>query len=352
MITDLRLQRFRSYRDASFELAAGVNIVVGPNASGKTNLLEALLVLARGSSYRAKDSELVEFNKPWGRLDAHLCDGSQRTVKLSLEPQPNKQYELSGKTFKRLTLDHTLPVVLFEPEHLRLLSGGPERRRDYLDDLLEQTLPGYGTLRRKYRRTLAQRNALLKQHGSQTQIFPWDLRLSELAGQIVRERGRLVDELDGEIGKLYRKLSSTKTKVTLHYETKWPVENYETKLLKELENSLELDKARGFTGNGPHREDLVVLFNGRPAQETASRGEIRTTVLALKIIELKIIEKARDITPLLLLDDVFSELDGKRRHALTDYLAPYQTFITTTDADTVVGHFTESTNIIPLNTTK
>jgi len=354
MITDLRLQRFRSYRDASFELSPGVNIVVGPNASGKTNLLEALLVLARGSSYRAKDHELVEFKKDWGRLDAHLADGTQRTVKLNIGPQPasGKQYELAGKTYKRLLLDHTLPVVLFEPEHLRLLSGGPERRRDYLDDLLEQTITGYGTLRRKYRRTLAQRNALLKQHGRPAQIFPWDVRLSELAGQIVRERSRLGARLDKELGPLYKKLSGTKIKVGLLYETRFPAENYETRLLKELEAGLELDLARGFTGNGPHREDLLVLFNGRPAQETASRGEIRTAVLALKIIELKIIEAARDTTPLLLLDDVFSELDGKRRHALTDYLAPYQTFITTTDADTVIGHFTEKTNIIPLNTTK
>src|SRR6201999_2047735 len=102
MITDLRLQHFRSYSDVSFELSPGVNIVVGPNASGKTNLLEALLVLARGGSYRAKDQELVEFKKDWGRLDAHLDDGSQRTVKFVVEPQVSKQYELSGKTYKRL----------------------------------------------------------------------------------------------------------------------------------------------------------------------------------------------------------------------------------------------------------
>jgi DNA replication and repair protein RecF len=348
MITDLRLQQFRSYSDSSFELSPGVNIVVGPNASGKTNLLEALLLLARGVSYRAKDSELVRFNKPWTRLDAHLSDGNQRTVKINLEPQPAKQYELTGKTYKRLTLDHSLPVVLFEPDHLRLLSGGPERRREYLDDLLEQTVDGYGALRRKYRRTLAQRNALLKQHGTQTQIFPWNVRLSELAGQIVRERWQLVDRLNGEVGRLYQKLSGDKTKVSLAYESRWLIDSYESKLLKELENSLELDMTRGFTAAGPHREDLIVLFDGRPAQETASRGEIRTAVLALKIIELKILEEVRGMTPLLLLDDVFSELDGKRRHALTDYLAPYQTFITTTDADAVIGHFTESTNIIPL----
>ena len=352
MITDLRLQHFRSYGDVSFELSPGVNIVVGPNASGKTNLLEALLVLARGSSYRAKDSELVRFGKPWSRLDIHLEDGGKRTVKITREPETGKTYGLDKKTFKRLTLPHTLPVVLFEPEDLRLLSGGPERRRDYLDDLLEQTKPGYGTLRRQYRRALAQRNALLKRGGSAGQIFPWDVRLSELAGQIVRARTGLVAELNKDIGKLYRKLSGGKVKVTLEYQARWPADNYETKLLKELENSLELDLARGFTASGPHREDLLVLFGGRPAAEVASRGEIRTAVLALKVIELRLVEKLRGQPPLLLLDDVFSELDGKRRHALTDHLAPYQTFITTTDADAVVGHFTESANIIPLRTSR
>ena len=195
MITDLRLQHFRSYRDASFELSPGVNIVVGPNASGKTNLLEALLIVARGSSYRAKDAEIVRHEQPWARLDAHLPAG-QRTIKITVSPQQTKEYELTGKTLKRLTHENTLPVVLFEPEDLRLLSGGPERRRDYLDDLLEQTTAGYGTTRRKYRRALAQRNSLLKQHTHKTSLFPWDVRLSELAGQIVRARSEITRSLD------------------------------------------------------------------------------------------------------------------------------------------------------------
>lgn len=350
MITDLRLQHFRSFSDASFEFGPGVNIIVGPNASGKTNLLEAILVLARGSSYRAKDSELVRFDRLWARLDGHLANSGQRTVKIIREPEPARLYEFEGKTFKRLSLAHSLPAVLFEPGHLRLFSGGPERRRDYLDDFLEQTAPGYGTVRRQYRRALAQRNNLLKQHGSETQIFPWNIRLSELAGQIVRSRGQLAEQLDAELGKLYKKLSGSRTKVSVVYQSRWPAENYETKLVKELEANLANDRLRGFTGHGPHREDLLVTFDGHPAQETASRGEARTAVLALKIIELKLIEEQRGITPLLLLDDVFSELDGKRRHALTDYLSPYQTFITTTDADAVIGHFTETTNIIPLGT--
>jgi DNA replication and repair protein RecF len=352
MITDLRLQHFRSFTDGSFELSPGVNIIVGPNASGKTNLLEAVLVLARGVSYRAKDSELVQFDQPWARLDGHSEISGQRTVKIVREPDPGKLYELDGKTFKRLSLDKTLPVVLFEPNHLRLFSGGPERRRDYLDDLLEQTVAGYGTTRRQYKRALAQRNSLLKQAGqvSRTQLFPWDVRLSQLAGQVARARSELVAAINTDITALYKQLSQTKSKVTVAYANRWPIETYESQLLKKLEAGQADDQQRGFTGSGPHREDLLVTFDGRPAQEVASRGEIRTAVLALKIIELKTVKAARGgQAPLLLLDDVFSELDGKRRHALTDYLAPYQTFITTTDADIVTKHFTDKTNIIPLS---
>jgi DNA replication and repair protein RecF len=325
--------------------------VVGPNASGKTNLLEAVLVIARGSSYRVHDAELVRFDQPWARLDTHADNGEQRTVKIINEPNPGKSYEVGGKEYKRLSLQYSLPVVLFEPNHLQLLSGSPERRRDYLDDLLEQTTPGYGATRRQYRRALAQRNALLKQphNSSQSNVFPWDLRLSQLAGQIVRARHNLVEQINAEAGGLYKKLSGSKTKVSANYQSRWAPEHYESHLLKKLESGFDEDRLRGFTSAGPHREDLEVLFDDHPATEVASRGEVRTTILALKIIELRLLEAARDKTPLLLLDDVFSELDGKRRHALTDYLAPYQTFITTTDADAVLEHFTDQTNIIPIS---
>ncbi len=350
MITDLRLQNFRSYKDSSFELSQGVNIIVGPNASGKTNLLEAILVTSKGGSYRAKDIDLIKFAEPWARIDINTLKTGSRTVKLFKEETPSKIFELEGKTHKRLTRTQSLPVVIFEPNHLQLLSGGPERRRDYLDDLLEQTTTGYGALRRQYRRTVAQRNSLLKQPPSNnhSNIFPWNIRLSELAGQIVRAREQITQQINTEIGPLYKKLSKSKTDVSIKYQNRWPSEQYETKLLKELDSSLTTDITRGFTSAGPHREDLIVLFDGHPASETSSRGETRTTILALKIIELKTIESVRQTTPILLLDDVFSELDGKRRHALTDYLAPYQTFITTTDADLVIKNFTQKCNIIAL----
>ena len=142
MLSDLRLQHFRSYNNTSFELSKGVNIVVGPNASGKTNLLEAILVLCRGNSYRAKDTELIQFEQPWSRLDATINDNTVRTVKLFNNQTPSKLFEINKKEYKRLPATQTLPAVLFEPNHLQLLSGSPERRRDYLDDLVEQTISG------------------------------------------------------------------------------------------------------------------------------------------------------------------------------------------------------------------
>lgn len=349
MIRNLRLQHFRSYDDASFEFGPGVNIIVGPNTSGKTNLLEAVLVTARGGSYRVKDVDLVQFEQPWGRLDALLNDDTNRTVKLVTAPRAGKSYDIDGKPLRRLLQQHQIPVVLFEPNHLSLLHGSPDGRRSYLDDLLEQTTPGYQTVRLQYLRTLRQRNALLKRGTSVAgQLFPWNVRLSELAGTIVRARANLVQTISKLVPDLYAELSHSKTTVAITYVSKFNAEAYETELLKKLESSQELDFIRGFTGNGPHREDFVITYNGHEASETASRGEVRTAVLALKIIELQLLEQSTGIAPLILLDDVFSELDGLRRKLLTSYIETHQAFITTTDADMVVENFTEKCKIIPL----
>lgn len=348
MLNSLRLQQFRSYVDASFEFGEGVNIIVGPNGSGKTNLLEAVQVLAVGSSYRVHDAELVRHGAHWTRLDANLQDGVTRTLKLTTMPRLTKTFEIHEKPYTRLSQQHMLPLVLFEPNHLQLLHGAPELRRGYLDEILEQTTPGYPVLRRNYRRVLSQRNALLKRgHPTTEELFPWNLRLSELGAVIARARFELVDTIAPKLTELYKTLSKSNAELTISYEPQFPIDTYETMLLSKLELALARDIARGFTAYGPHREDIAVIFNGRAAAEVASRGETRTVVLALKIIELELIEQARGLTPVLLLDDVFSELDGARRRALTSYLQTHQTFITTTDADVVIKHFTDST-ILPL----
>lgn len=350
MIANLRLQNFRSYTDETFEFSPAVNIVVGPNASGKTNLLEAVLVTCRGSSYRAKDSELISFGEPWARLDALINDETTRVVKIVDDPTPAKSFEFGGKIYKRLNMARAIPTVLFEPNNLQLLHGSPEQRRTYLDDLLEQQIANYGSMRRNHRRVLAQRNALLKRAKKPTneELFPWNLRLSELGAYIARSRAELTELINQSLGITYQKLATKQTDTELAYLSQFPLDSYETYMLKKLEADLALDVLRGFTAAGPHREDFAVLFDGRPASETASRGETRTLVLTLKILELELLEQARGVKPIMLLDDVFSELDGARRHALTDHLKSHQTFITTTDADIVSKHFTDASTIIPI----
>lgn len=349
MINDIRLQHFRSYEDASFEFGAGVNIIVGPNGSGKTNLLEAIQVVSMGRSYRVPDVDLLRLGAPWFRLDAHLDSGMQsRVVKFVSFPRQVKSYELNEASHRTLKLEQVVPIVLFEPNHLFLFQGVPDLRRNYIDDIIEQTTPGFATYRKQYRRVLRQRNTLLKRGVvSGQELFPWNLRLSELGAVIARERQRLVQLFDDELSELYGLISNGKKYVHMSYDMRFPAETYETHLLYKLESSLDHDIARGFTAYGPHREDIILTFDSHKAAEVASRGEIRTAVLALKILELERLEVARGVAPVLLLDDVFSELDGTRRRALTTYLQKYQTFLTTTDADVVIKHFTDST-IIPL----
>jgi DNA replication and repair protein RecF len=350
-ITSVRLQNFRTYSDESFEFEPGVNIVVGPNASGKTNLLESILVLARGSSYRTRDAELVQFNKPWARLDGFF-ENYTRVVKLEeRNGKIEKSFAIDDKPFKRFNLEKTLPVVLFEPNHLQFIVRGPEQRREYIDDLLERSETGFKALLANYRRVLAQRNALLK-YGFKTakkQLFVWNVRLSELGSKLAESRAGIIAEINQDISKTYSEISQKKSTVEVFYDSQFPLEAYASKLLYKLENNLHQDLERGFTAYGPHREDIIFYLNGQLVNETASRGEMRTLVLALKVYELKLIEETREQKPIFLLDDVFSELDGARRHSLVDHLKNYQTVITTTDADAVIEHFAVGHNLISVS---
>ncbi|HSW79682.1 MAG TPA: hypothetical protein VLG47_02795, partial [Candidatus Saccharimonadales bacterium] len=199
-------------------------------------------------------------------------------------------------------------------------------------------------------RALSQRNALLKRGYTvaKPQIFVWNLRLSELGGKIAAERTALIEKFTGNATETYRSLTNSKSEVFMRYRSPFPADQYESGLLKKLESNLERDCLIGYTTIGPHRDDLLVELNGKPAESSASRGETRSLVLMLKKMELQMLETLHGSSPLFLLDDVFSELDGKRRHAITEHLQQYQTFITTTDADIVVKNFTKSSNVIAL----
>lgn len=351
MISSLRLQNFRSYKDASFEFNEGVNIIIGPNASGKTNIIEGLVYVCSGHPFRALDKENIRNKQTWARLDGVTDKNRTRTVKLErVQELTKKSFVIDDEEKKRLPFADTIPIVLFEPDDLQQLTSSPEKRRLFIDTILGQVDAEFGRQQREYGRVLAQRNRLLKigQSAAQETIFAWNIRLSELGGQIVAKRLELLNQLNKGLGESYSQLASKKHRVLLAYQSVLPHAQYASQMLKNLEQTLEKDLIRGFTTIGPHRDDIEISINGTPIFHHASRGETRTTLLALKTQETKLIESARGQRPILLLDDVFSELDGARRKALTEFIKDYQSFITTTDADVVSKKFTKSARLISL----
>lgn len=348
----LTLHNFRSYRDYSVEFAPGVNIIVGPNGSGKTNLLEALYVLSHGSSFRANDRDMVAHGEQWFRLEG-AYDDTQRVLTCQVQAVGHieKQFSLDAVKKARLTHAQRVPVVLFEPDHLRLLRESPSHRREYIDTLLVKISPDFTWVKHQFERVLLQRNNILKRRlppaARDDQLFVWDIKLAEFGEQIVARRRELLAEFAARMSDMYSTIARHNHTVRLTYESSVPDgSDYRTGLLKQLQQHAQRDSERGFTTVGPHRDDLLVELDGSPAAVAASRGEVRSLLLALKMIELGILHKKYDVPPLLLLDDVFSELDAARRQALAALAKDYQTLITTTDADAIIEHFLDRYKII------
>jgi len=329
----LQLSHFRSYAEAVVDFSPSVTIISGPNGSGKTNILEALYVASRGTSFRASDSELLQFDAPWWRLHARTTDG-ERTIGFDNQRTlGKKQVIVEGVKKQRLTPQHKLPLVLFEPNDLRLLDGSPARRRDFIDAFISQLNPTYAAQLHKYDRALRQRNNLLKTtQASDDELFVWNMLLAELGAAIITARQQYIDHIQEQLTDVYRSIAKNDDIVTMAY-SQPRTDTLQQHLLDDLHQYQARDRAYGFTSVGPHRHDILFAFNGSPATAVASRGETRSIVLALKLIEIAVIKRLLEKSPLLLLDDVFSELDTTRRSALVAVGRDIQTVITTTDAD-------------------
>lgn len=218
--------------------------------------------------------------------------------------------------------------MLFEPEDLRLLHGSPARRRQFIDRFVSQLNPLYGPSLRKYERALKQRNNLLKSAYIQDdQLFAWNVALAEHGAYIIEQRIAFIEQLNQNLAQLYQDIAGTHDDVSIHYSHTF-VGDIKQKLLNELHAHLDRDRYMGSTSVGPHRHDVIFEINHSPALSTASRGEARTIVLALKFLEVDIIEQLTGKTPIILLDDVFSELDATRQKLLTSHLKGHQIIIT------------------------
>jgi len=319
ILSSLHLHQFRSHQDRLMTFDGQVTAIIGPNGSGKTNILEAIYTLLMGKSFRDGDDELISYDQDWYRVESVIDD-----VKRELRYQPSnkgKQLLVDGASKGRFTYRHQLPVVLFEPDDLLMIHGSPTARRKYLDDLLSRlSLPYRQTLHR-YERVLTQRNNLLKQKQSRAQLqdnlFVWDVSLSELGAQLIRSRQELIEQINKELNTVYSSVAARPQQLQLAYIH--PVTQVsETQIHHALTAHLDEDIRRGFTGIGPHRHDIDFLLNTQSAKTSASRGEVRSIVLSLKTLEIALLRDQYDTAPLLLCDDVFSELDEKRAAAVVE----------------------------------
>ncbi len=328
-VKTLHVAHIRSHTEYRIEFSPEVTIITGANGSGKTSLLEAVFVSLQGTSFRGSDKEILQTNSPWWSIKATLNDEQTRTIKFNPEKATaRKQFDIDNKTSARMPVKQKHPVVLFEPEDLRLLHGSPSRRRKFIDTFISQLSPLYGSALRKYERALRQRNNLLKKpHIQDDELFAWNIALAEHGAYIIEQRIAFIEQINQNLTQLYQDIAGTKDDVSVHY-THTFVGDIKQKLLNELHANSQRDRYLGNTSTGPHRHDIIFTINNSPALSTASRGEARTIVLALKFLEVSIIETLTEKTPIILLDDVFSELDASRQKLLTSQLKNYQIIIT------------------------
>lgn len=330
-LTSLSVQNVRTHTKYSLKIAPDVTLITGDNGSGKTSLLEAIYVALQGSSFKGSDTDIIRFKAPWYRVDVSL-DDSIRTVKFDpSRASGKKQFVIDDKTNYRLTHTNKYPVVLFEPDELRLIGGSPARRRQFIDRFISQLDPEYALSLRRYERALKQRNIVLKNRLARDSLFVWDVALSKYGAYIIERRITLVGRLQPLLEAIYKDIAHSGDRVAIAYSALYKT-NIEQQLLSELHQSVERDMLLGATSVGPHRHDIVFTLNDHPAASAASRGEVRTIVLALKFLEVDIIKETTEKDPIILLDDVFSELDEPRQKALMERFSSYQTIITSVTA--------------------
>ena len=324
-VTKLSLRDFRSYEAAELRPGASLTVVAGRNGAGKTNLLEALYFACTGRSCRtANEREVVRFGASLTRLELETEDGQGRhEVTVGFQPGEAKRLRADGAPVDRLTDSPARPLVaVFRPDGLDLVLGAPALRRAHLDQVVAALWPARAGTRREYSAALAQRNALIAAvragRAGRGSLPAWDAALARHGVQLMRDRAEVVDRLRDRYASHAGALG-LEGEVELAYRPRSRAESEEA-LAAELADRTASDLERGFTGHGPHRDDLALRRDGRELRAYGSRGQVRLGLLALLLAEREELAAERGAPPLLLLDDVMSELDATRRQRLVDVL--------------------------------
>ncbi len=340
-IESIELNNYRNYEELAVRFDRGTNIIFGDNAQGKTNILESLYICGTTKSHRgSRDKEIIRFNCDEAHIKMFVNKNDiSRRIDIHLKKSKSKGIAINGVPVKKSSdLLGLVNIIFFSPEDLFIIKNGPSERRRFIDMELCQLNKIYLYNLTKYNKILEQRNRLLKDisySNDKTLIDTldiWDMQLSDYGSRIIEERKKFIDEINMIICNIHRKLSGGDEELVLRYEPNVGKEGF----YEKLKNNREKDLVSKSTTAGPHRDDIGFYLNDVDVRKYGSQGQQRTCALSLKLSEIEIVGNMIHDIPVLLLDDVLSELDKKRQNQLLDCLKGIQTIITCTGLDEFV----------------
>lgn len=341
IIKSLELSDYRNYDSLTIEFCNGTNILYGDNAQGKTNILEAIYVSATTKSHKgSKDKDIVHFNKEEAHIRTNIeKDGVPSRIDMHLRKNKSKGIAVDGQKLKKAAdLLGLCNVVFFSPEDLGIIKNGPSERRRFVDMELCQLDQFYLYNLNNYNKIVNQRNTLLKDMYFNPQLREtlniWDMQLVSYGSKIIERRKLFIDQLNEIIYDIHKKLSGGKEEIRIVYEPDVKIEEFE----KELSLNQDRDIKAKMTTVGPHRDDFSFMIADTDIRKFGSQGQQRTAALSLKLSEIEIVKKITKDTPILLLDDVLSELDSNRQNYLLNSIGDIQTIITCTGLEEFVNN--------------
>lgn len=341
IIKSLELENFRNYGTLSINFDSGTNILYGDNAQGKTNILEAIYLSATTKSHKgSKDRDIIHFDADEAHIRTYVVkDGLENRVDMHLRKNKSKGIAINGQKIKKAAeLLGLLNVVFFSPEDLAIIKNGPSERRRFVDMELCQLDSLYLNDLNNYNKIVNQRNKLLKElpfnPGLKDTLFVWDSQLVSYGSKLIDRRKAFIGQLNEIIYEIHTKLSGGKEELQIVYEPDVLPEDFE----KKLESGQERDIRLKQTSTGPHRDDFSFMVGDIDIRKFGSQGQQRTAALSLKLSEIELVKKITRDTPLLLLDDVLSELDSNRQNYLLNSIGDIQTIITCTGLEEFVNN--------------
>ena len=332
-INNIKLNNFRNYNNKEIKLHENINVFFGENAQGKTNIIESIFLCSIGKSFRTnKEKELIKFNEEKTSVEINY-EKSDRTGKIKIEIGDKKQVYLNGIKIKKLSeLLGNINVVIFTPDDINILKGGPQNRRKFLDIMISQLRPNYMHILSLYNKTLEQRNNYLKQIKTEKKdenlLEIWDEKLIDYGIKIYEYRKEFLEKIKNKIKNIHQGITNGKEEIEIEY-----ISDAVTRqnFLNELKSRRKFDIIKGYTTKGIHRDDFIIYINKKEVGTFGSQGQNRTAMLSLKLSELQVIYDDIGEYPILLLDDFMSELDSKRRESFLNNIKDIQVIITCTE---------------------